>query len=150
METLDQNELGSEKEIVTPKALSNIGSMSPWMLVMGVLFILMGIAMLLIGVVMLFTSDVYSSLGMEGAMMLMAGYYIVSGGMFGFGGFLLVSSGSSANTFSKYPSGTIFENLTSRQKQFWMIMGVNAIITIVFMIAFVVMAGRLAKLAGSM
>lgn len=147
METLDQNELGTAKEIITAKALSNMGSMSPWMLLMGVLFIVLGLMMLLSGGVIFFTANTYSSLGMDNAMRMMAGFYLVSGGVFTFGGFLLVTSGSSASTFSKYPTATAFENFTAKQKNFWLLMGVNGILTIVFMIAFVIMAGRLAKLA---
>ena len=149
METLDQAELIENKEIITPKVLSNMNSISPWMLLMGVLFIIMALFMLLAGILVIIGSNAYSSLGLEGAVQLMGAFYLISGTIFGIGGVLLVTSGSKLSTFSKYPNANLLEVFTSKQKQFWMLMGLNALVTIVFFIAFIIMAGKLAKLAGA-
>lgn len=147
MDTLDHGELTEKQEVITPIALGNMSGMSPWMVLMGVLFIILALFMLLGGVGIFFGADNYSALGLKGAMQLMAVYYLISGGVFGFSGVLLVSSGSKASTFSKYPSSNLFEAFTAKQKSFWILMGVNGLLTIIFFIAFFVMASKLAKMA---
>lgn len=149
METLDQSELQENKDVISQKALNNMSGMSPWMLLMGIMFIILTLFMFLGGAGILINADAYSSLGLKGAMQLMAVFYLVGGGVFGYGGSLLVGSGTKASTFAKYPSANVFEAFTSKQKQFWILMGVNAIVTIIVFIAFIVMAGKIAKLAGA-
>ncbi len=149
MDTLDQSELVESKEIVTQRVLDNLRSTSPWMMLLGVLSVIMALLMIFAGIAVLFTVNQYSSLGLSGAMTLMALFYMLSGGMIGFGGYLLLNSGANASTFSKYPTAVTLERYTTKQKHFWTLMGVNAVVAIIFFIAFIFMASNLAKLAGA-
>lgn len=147
MDTLDQGEINGNQELVSQKALKNMGDAAPWMILMGVFFVLLTLFMLLAGVGIIASAKVYSSIGMSGAMQFMGAYYLLSGGVFGYGGVLCIISGTKASSFAKYPSSILLEEYTAKQKVFWILMGVNGIVAILFAIIFIAMAGKLASLA---
>jgi hypothetical protein len=150
MDTLDQMEMGGKQEIVTHQVLSNMLATAPWMMVMGVFFVIAAMLMLLSGIVVILGASVYSSIGMANTIRVMGLYYILSGSMFGYGGILCLLSATRASSFAKFPSSKLLVEFTSKQKTFWILMAVNAIITVVFGIVFVAMAGKLASIATKM
>jgi hypothetical protein len=150
MDTLDQMEMGGKQEIVTQQVLSNMQATAPWMMVMGVFFVIGSILMVLAGASVVYGANAYSSIGMVNAMRVMGLYYILSGSLIGYGGVLCLISGTRASSFAKFPSSKLLVEFTNKQKTFWILMAINAIITVVFAIVFVAMAGKLASIATKM
>ncbi len=150
MDTLDQMEINGKQELVTPQVLSNIQGIAPWMTVMGVFFLIAAAFMVLAGIGVLMNANEYSSIGMVNAMRVMGTYYMLSGSLFGYGGVLCILSGTRASSFAKFPSSILLLEFTAKQKTFWMLMAVNAIITIAFGAIFIAMAGKLASIATKM
>lgn len=147
---LDQMEIGGKQELVTTQVLTNMQSTAPWMMVMGVFFIITAIFMVLAGVGVLINANEYSSIGMVNAMRVMGAYYMVSGSIFGYGGVLCIVSGTRASSFAKFPSSSLLLEFSAKQKTFWMLMAVNAMVTILFIAIFIIMAGKLASIATKM
>ncbi len=147
METLDQP-IAEQQHLVTPQAARHLRSTSPWMVFVGVMFLLSGVFMSLSSIALFVQASNFSSIGKEGFFILIGVFYLLGGGLFMAGGFMAISSGGKLGTFGKFPNAVSLEEFASKQKVFWILMGVFWIFSIISMIGIIIMAGRMASVLG--
>lgn len=144
MDTLEHNTYNNAT--LSPEAVKGLGKLAPWMVFLGIMFVIAMLFMLLFGLSTLLGAEQLRTQGMHLSMMAVGLFLLLGGGMFGVGGFLLITSGAKLTSFVKYPTSTTFDHFVVKQQRFWMVMGFYAILFLITIVVAMALAPRLVAL----